>query len=216
MHIDTHHIGRAFEQRVELRIIREQIRAHMCRKPELPGVLHQIGKILVQQRVADTSERHAGIVPVYDVGREGDLCYIVSQFVDGGTLSQLAATQQLTTARSLELIAKLAETIQFAHDQGWMHRDIKPSNVLIDESGKTYLTDFGLTDTMRIHHVGQGPYSWWDYRMLAFPKGDGVRIDHILATQPMADRCTNAWVDRDERKGKKPSDHAPVLAEFEG
>lgn len=77
------------------------------------------------------------------------------------------------------------------------------------------ITDFGLTDTMRIHHVGQGPYSWWDYRMLAFPKGDGVRIDHILATKPMADRCTNAWVDRDERKGKKPSDHAPVLATFD-
>ena len=78
------------------------------------------------------------------------------------------------------------------------------------------ITEFGLTDTMRIHHVGQGPYSWWDYRMLAFPKGDGVRIDHILATRPMADRCTNAWVDRDERKGKKPSDHAPVLADFGG
>lgn len=77
------------------------------------------------------------------------------------------------------------------------------------------ITDWGLIDTIRIHHIGQGPYSWWDYRMLAFPKGDGLRIDHILATKPMADRCTDSWVDRDERKGKKPSDHAPVLALFE-
>jgi exodeoxyribonuclease-3 len=77
------------------------------------------------------------------------------------------------------------------------------------------ITEWGLTDTVRIHHVGQGPYSWWDYRRLAFPKGDGLRIDHILATESMADRCTEAWVDRDERKGSKPSDHAPVLATFE-
>jgi len=77
------------------------------------------------------------------------------------------------------------------------------------------LTNWGLTDTMRIHNEGPGPYSWWDYRMLAFPKGDGVKIDHILATGSMAERCTNAWVDRDERKGSKPSDHAPVLAVFD-
>jgi exodeoxyribonuclease-3 len=77
------------------------------------------------------------------------------------------------------------------------------------------ITGWGLVDTVRIHHLGQGPYSWWDYRMLAFPKGDGLRIDHILATRPMADRCSNAWVDREERKGAKPSDHAPVLAQFD-
>lgn len=76
------------------------------------------------------------------------------------------------------------------------------------------LAGWGLVDTVRIHHVGEGPYTWWDYRMLAFPKGDGLRIDHILATGTMAEVCESAWVDRDERKGKKPSDHAPVVAEF--
>jgi exodeoxyribonuclease III len=80
--------------------------------------------------------------------------------------------------------------------------------------GLAGLIEWGLVDTIRLHHEGPGPYSWWDYRMLGFPKGNGLRIDHILATRPMAARCINAWVEREERKGKLPSDHAPVIAEF--
>ncbi len=48
--------------------------------------------------------------------------------------------------------------------------------------------------------------------MLAFAKNDGLRIDHILASQPLARRCTGAAIDRDERKGQRPSDHAPMIA----
>ncbi|MDX2056284.1 MAG: exodeoxyribonuclease III [Gemmatimonadales bacterium] len=73
---------------------------------------------------------------------------------------------------------------------------------------------FGLVDTMRIHEPGPGPYSWWDYRMLAFPKGNGLRIDHLFVTEPVARRCARSWVERDERKGKLPSDHAPVMVEL--
>jgi len=76
------------------------------------------------------------------------------------------------------------------------------------------LMAWGLVDAIRLHHSGDGPWSWWDYRMLGFPKGNGLRIDHILVTPPLAARCTGASVDRDERKGKLPSDHAPVLAVF--
>jgi len=73
---------------------------------------------------------------------------------------------------------------------------------------------WGLTDTFRLHHAEAGRYSWWDYRMLAFPKNQGLRIDHVLASQPLARRCTGAGIDRDERKGKQPSDHVPVWADF--
>jgi exodeoxyribonuclease III len=76
------------------------------------------------------------------------------------------------------------------------------------------LLAFGLHDTFRLHVPDAGKYSWWDYRMLGFPKGRGLRIDHVLATPALAARCTGASIDRDERKGKQPSDHAPVLAEF--
>ena len=76
------------------------------------------------------------------------------------------------------------------------------------------LLGFGLVDTFRQHVPDAGKYSWWDYRMLGFPKGRGLRIDHLLATAPLAARCTGAAIDREERKGKQPSDHAPVSAVF--
>jgi len=76
------------------------------------------------------------------------------------------------------------------------------------------LLAFGLVDCVRKHHPEGGLYSWWDYRMLGFPKNNGLRIDHVLATASVAARCGAAYVDRDERKGKLPSDHAPVIIEL--
>ena len=77
------------------------------------------------------------------------------------------------------------------------------------------LCDFGLVDTFRQHHPEAGRYSWWDYRHLAFPRNAGLRIDHVFATRPLAARCTAANIDREARKGKQPSDHAPTWAEFD-
>lgn len=76
------------------------------------------------------------------------------------------------------------------------------------------LCDLGLHDTLRLHHAENGMFSWWDYRMLSFPKNRGLRIDAILTDEKLAQRCTDAGVDRELRKGKDPSDHAPVWAEF--
>lgn len=77
------------------------------------------------------------------------------------------------------------------------------------------LCEIGLTDTLRIHHRESGLYSWWDYRMLAFPKNRGLRIDVVLASGTLAQRCIAAGIERDMRKAKEPSDHAPVWAEVE-
>lgn len=71
-----------------------------------------------------------------------------------------------------------------------------------------------LIDTLRIHRPEPGLFSWWDYRMLAFPKNRGLRIDAILASKSLAGRCTAASIEREMRQGKEPSDHAPVWAEF--
>jgi len=71
-----------------------------------------------------------------------------------------------------------------------------------------------LRDTLRIHHAEGGLFSWWDYRMLAFQKNRGLRIDAILASESLAELCTAAGIDREMRKGRDPSDHAPVWAEF--
>ena len=72
----------------------------------------------------------------------------------------------------------------------------------------------GLKDSFRLFEQPPKTFSWWDYRMLGFPKNKGLRIDHILVTNDLVPRLTKVWVDRQERKGKQPSDHAPVFVEL--
>jgi len=78
-----------------------------------------------------------------------------------------------------------------------------------------HVRQWGLIDAFRKHHPEGHVYTWWDYRELAFPRNDGLRLDHLFATAPLTERCMSAEVDRNERKGVKPSDHAPVVAEFD-
>lgn len=77
------------------------------------------------------------------------------------------------------------------------------------------LAGWGFTDLFRQFHEEAGLYSWWDYRRLGFPKNKGLRIDLMLATPSLSARCTGCEIDRQERKGTKPSDHAPVIATFD-
>ncbi len=72
----------------------------------------------------------------------------------------------------------------------------------------------GYTDVVRPHTPGPGVYTYWDYKQLSFPKKMGMRIDFILASPALAGRVTGAMIDREERKGKGPSDHAPVIVEL--
>jgi exodeoxyribonuclease-3 len=74
--------------------------------------------------------------------------------------------------------------------------------------------DWGLVDVFRKHHEEAGHFSWWDYRAGAFRRNHGLRIDHLWATEALAQMSVNAWIDKIPRALEKPSDHAPVVAEF--
>ena len=76
------------------------------------------------------------------------------------------------------------------------------------------MRDWGLVDAYRLHHPEPGKFSWWDYRAGNFHKGLGMRIDHLYVTRYVAERCTAAEIDRDARKGKLPSDHAPLYIDL--
>lgn len=76
------------------------------------------------------------------------------------------------------------------------------------------LIDWGMVDLFRIHHEAGGLFSWWDYRDGAFHRGRGMRIDLVLGTAAVAERCSWAVVDRNSRKGEQPSDHAPVVVDL--
>jgi exodeoxyribonuclease-3 len=70
---------------------------------------------------------------------------------------------------------------------------------------------WGLEDAFRLRQPEPGLFSWWDYRAGMFHKKQGMRIDLVLASRPLAERVTFATIDRQARKGKQPSDHAPVI-----
>lgn len=84
----------------------------------------------------------------------------------------------------------------------------------LEHAALARITEWGLFDLFRKHHTEGGFYSWWDYRQLAFPKNYGLRIDLVLGTAPLLDRCKGSAIHRDERKGEGPSDHAPVVVEL--
>ena len=90
--------------------------------------------------------------------------------------------------------------------------------VLFSEPEKAALrviADWGLIDVFRQHHPEPGFYSWWDYRAGGFRRNNGLRIDHLWATAPLAKKCLSASIDTAPRKLERPSDHTPVVAEFE-
>jgi exodeoxyribonuclease-3 len=74
--------------------------------------------------------------------------------------------------------------------------------------------DWGFTDIFRLHCDKPEQYSFWDYRMNAFRRNLGWRLDFIMATKPLVNKCTNCYIDKEPRKAERPSDHTPVIAEF--
>ncbi|WDU45703.1 exodeoxyribonuclease III [Taylorella equigenitalis] len=76
------------------------------------------------------------------------------------------------------------------------------------------LLDLGLVDTFRLFEQKQNSFSWWDYRQFGFKRNAGLRIDHILASSSLGKKCYKSWIDKKQRAHERPSDHAPVLAEF--
>ncbi|MDH3433245.1 MAG: exodeoxyribonuclease III, partial [Gammaproteobacteria bacterium] len=77
------------------------------------------------------------------------------------------------------------------------------------------LLALGLTDVFRKFDQPEKSFSWWDYRAAGFRRNAGLRIDLILTSDAMTRRCSASYVDKEPRAWERPSDHAPVVAEFE-
>jgi serine/threonine protein kinase/TolB-like protein/Tfp pilus assembly protein PilF len=86
----------------------------------------------------------SGIVPIYEIGERDRSCYFSMKLIEGGPLDEIARREPIPFRRAVELVAKVARTVHYAHEHGILHRDIKPGNVLLDAKGEPHLTDFGL------------------------------------------------------------------------
>src|SRR5437016_10715995 len=93
---------------------------------------------------AAASLEHPGIVPIHEVGERDGQCYFSMKFIEGGQLDEVARREPMPIRGAVELIAKVARTVHYAHEHGILHRDIKPGNILLDKNGEPHLTDFGL------------------------------------------------------------------------
>ena len=98
----------------------------------------------IREARATAQLSHPNIIPVHEVGREGDRVYIVSDFVHGVNLADWLTQQHATPREAAELCAKVADALQHAHEHGVIHRDLKPSNIMLDRQGEPHLMDFGL------------------------------------------------------------------------
>src|SRR5881392_351489 len=93
---------------------------------------------------AAASLEHPGIVPIHEVGERDGSCYFSMKLVEGGQLDDVVRREPITIRRAVELIAKVARIVHYAHEHHILHRDIKPGNILLDQKGEPHLTDFGL------------------------------------------------------------------------
>ena len=129
-----------------------------------------------------------------------------------------AAAAHLRDALSRQPELAMAGDFNVAPDDRDVHDPaLWEGQVLCSEPERAAFREFvaaGLADSFRLFDQPPKLFSWWDYRQLAFPKNRGLRIDHILLSRPLAARCTSSRIDRDARKGEKPSDHAPAIVEI--
>jgi WD40 repeat protein/tetratricopeptide (TPR) repeat protein len=102
---------------------------------------------------------HPGIVPIYEVGQHEGQHYFSMGFVEGQSLSNRLSEGPLPPRQAAELVVKVAEAIEYAHQRGVIHRDLKPANVLLDAQGRPKVTDFGLAKKLHtdsgLTHSGQ-------------------------------------------------------------
>jgi len=110
----------------------------------------------------------------------------------------------------------LAGDFNIAPDERDAHPDWK-DGLLVSEPERTAfrtLLGLGLVDAFRLFEQAEKSYSWWDYRMMAFRRNFGLRIDHLLVSPALAPHVSRSWIDKAPRKLERPSDHTPVLLEW--
>jgi tRNA A-37 threonylcarbamoyl transferase component Bud32 len=132
------HVFRAQDTELERAVAIKVLRAGRLASPE------DVDRFFREARSA-AHLKHPGIVALYDTGQTDDgTCYLVEEFISGMTLAQRLRAGRLGFRQAAELVAAVADALDYAHRHGIIHRDLKPSNIMLDPDGRPHLMDFGL------------------------------------------------------------------------
>ncbi len=134
-------IDTLLRRRVAIKVLREQYAAD-----------EEFVRRFYQEAESAAKLSHPNIVNTYDVGREGDLYYIVMELVDGPSLAEIiAADQRLPEPVAIDYAVQICTGLAYAHRQGLLHRDIKPANILVTKDDVVKLSDFGIARAISQH-----------------------------------------------------------------
>ena len=140
--------------------------------------------------------KHPAILPVYDIGLEGNDCFFVSEYVEGGSLADRFVKGPLSPDQACRWITSIAEALNYAHASGVIHRDVKPANILIDAHDRALLTDFGIAQSSM--KTGEFAPSIGTLRYMSPEQLDGQ------AAVPQSDIYSLAVVLHESLTGKPP------------
>ncbi|MGH2620058.1 MAG: serine/threonine-protein kinase, partial [Anaerolineales bacterium] len=130
-------VYKAYQPSIDRDVALKVLPRHFANDPQFVARFKREAKILAKLQ-------HPHILPVHDFGEAEGYTYIVMPYVQTGTLAGLLTGRPLPLPRIQEIVSQVGMALDYAHGRGLIHRDVKPSNILIDESGNTLLTDFGL------------------------------------------------------------------------
>lgn len=99
--------------------------------------------------------KHPNIVPIHEVGEHRGHHYFTMDLVEGRSLAEMAREETLSPHHAAEIVVKVAEAVEYAHQHGTLHRDLKPANILIDGDGEPHITDFGLAKLLEVEDVDE-------------------------------------------------------------
>ena len=151
-------VYRARDTRLGRTVALKVLPAELARDPE------RVSRFEREARSA-SSLSHAHVVAVYDVGRQGDESYLVTEIVEGGNVRDLLERGAIPIRRAMDIAIQIASGLAAAHEQGIVHRDLKPENVLLTKQGESKIGDFGLA---KLTEPGDDSNS-------ALPTSDGLR-----------------------------------------
>ncbi len=152
-----------------------QLQRTVAVKVPKPGRLESTAAFQAEaRRVARL--KHEGIVPVFDVGLEGNTCFIVTEYVEGGSLADWLVKGRSSQDEAVRWVGEIADALEYAHLNGVIHRDIKPANILIGANGHAKLADFGIAQSAT--KTGQFAPSLGTLRYMSPEQLQGKPADH--------------------------------------